>query len=65
MNAPETLNTGKDNIEKLFNIGSFLYNVTMEYLKTLAPMNKKNQDGVISELKITPAQSPMTALSNS
>ncbi len=63
LKAPDTLKVANDNTEKLFNIGSFFYNLTMEYLKTLAPLNKKNQDGVITELKITPSKTPMTALS--
>jgi hypothetical protein len=44
------------------NLGSFVYNVGMEYIKSLAPAQKDNQAVQIDGLKIKPIANPMKAL---
>jgi len=63
MNAKETLKVSP-NIAKLFNIGSYLYNLTMEIIKSSAPIYSKNQDFLTVDLKIKPRANLLKALSN-
>ncbi len=61
MKSKETLKVST-NAAKLLNIGSFLYNLAMEIIKSSAPIYSKNQDFLTVDLKIKPRAHLLKAL---
>ena len=49
---------------KVFNIGSVLYNVAMELLRTLAQPAQSSKRVISNDLKIQPKKKPLTPFSN-